>query len=330
MGRSSSIAKWLFGLFIVAMAGAASAQPLRDVTVGLSSGSLGTAAPRLAKELGFFEKRGINPKFVVMESGNAAVSALVSRSIDFSVAGPGDLILAQAHGQKMVVLANAYNGLVTSLVISKSTAEKLGISPSAPLETRLKALDGMVIGSPSATSVVTTAYGGGAKALGANIRFTYMSQQAMPAALESGAILGYAASAPFWAVPVVKGEAVLWINGPKGEVPYDYSPTMSAQLQATRSFAEANPELCRSMKDALADLAKAVDDRPADVKAALAKLYPELDGPTLDLLFVNESPAWKGKPVTAQQLAHEVAIVKSTGIKLPELDSIDAAAMLVQ
>jgi ABC-type nitrate/sulfonate/bicarbonate transport system substrate-binding protein len=310
------------------LAGVAAAQTPREVTIGLSSTSLGTAAPRIAKELGLFTKYGIDPKFIVMESGNAAVAALVSRSVDYSVAGPGDFVMAKARGQNLVVLANSYNGLVATLVLAKAVADRLGVSPGAPVNERLRALDGLIIGSPSATSVVTTAFGGSAKAAGANIRFTYMSQQAMPAALESGAVQGYGASAPFWAFPVVKGVGVLWINGPKGEVPPEFAPSMSTQLQAAREFAEANRELTANMIAVLADFAHAIDERPADVKAALGRLYPNLDQPLIDLLFINESPAWKGSPLTIRDLAHEIAMVKATGVQMPQLDTLDPASML--
>lgn len=312
------------------MAAPAFAQQMREINIALSSASMGSASLRIANAMGICARHGIAPKFIVMDSGNAAIAALVSRSVEFSVAGPGDFIMAKAHGQNLVVLANAYNGLVASLVLAKSVADKLGVSPKAPIAERLKALDGLVIGTPSATSVVTTAYGGGAKSVGASVRFTYIGQTAMPAALDSGAIQGYGASAPFWAIPVLKGTGVLWINGPSGEIPPEFSPSMSAQLQATREFAQANAALVQTMLAIQEEFARTVDADPAGVKAGMAKVYPDLDAKMLDLLFANESPAWKAKPVTVEQLKHEVAMVKSTGVKLPELDSIDVAEMLLQ
>ena len=66
----------------------------------------------------------------------------------------------------------------------------------------------------------------------------------------------------------------------------------------------------------------------SEVKAAVAKLYSGLDAPTLDLLFAAESLAWKVKPVTAKDMAREIAFMKSTGTPLPQIDSIDPASML--
>jgi ABC-type nitrate/sulfonate/bicarbonate transport system substrate-binding protein len=304
------------------------AQQMREISIGLSSASLGSASLRIAKEMGICARHGITPKFIVMDSGNAAIAALVSRSVDFSVAGPGEFVIAKARGQNLVALANCYKGLVASLVLAKPVVDKLGVSPKAPIADRLKALDRLVIGSPSATSVVATAYGAGAKSVGASIRFTYIGQTAMPAALDSGAIQGYGASAPFWAIPVLKGTGVLWINGPGGEIPPEFSPSMSAHLQATREFAEANPALIDTMLAIQDEFAHAVDADPAGVRAGMAKVYPDLDAKMLDLLFANESPAWKGHRVTAQNMAHEIRMVKSTGVQMPSLDALDPASMI--
>ena len=60
----------------------------------------------------------------------------------------------------------------------------------------------------------------------------------------------------------------------------------------------------------------------------MAKVYPALDAKMLDLLFANESPAWKGHRITAQDMAHEIKMVKSTGVQLPQLDTLDPASML--
>jgi ABC-type nitrate/sulfonate/bicarbonate transport system substrate-binding protein len=313
---------------IVAMAGTASGQKAREISIGLASTSFATAAPRIAKEMGLYEKRGLTAKFVVMDSANAATTAIISKSIEAAVSGPGEIVVAQGRGQKVVVIANTYGGLGASLVLSKSAADKLGVSPTAPVNARLKALDGLLIAAPSATSSYTVSFRVAAKAAGANVRFTYMAQPAMTAALESGAIQGYIAGAPFWAVPVVRGSGVLWIGGPKGELPAEYAPASTSSLQAMRDVAEANRDVMKRLADVISDLGKAIDERPAEVKAAVARLYPDLDAKTLDVLFASESRAWKAKPLTAKDMAHEIAFVKSNGVQLPQIDSVDPASML--
>jgi ABC-type nitrate/sulfonate/bicarbonate transport system substrate-binding protein len=313
----------------VLMVGAtAIAQPLRDVTFAVGTGGFGTAPVRLSKELGLFERHGINPKLSIMESGNTAESAVISRSVDFGLAGPGEIVPAVARGQKVVIIANSYSGFSISMVLAKSVADKLGVSPDAPLMDRIKALDGLLIAAPSATSSSTFVFKTLARQAGANIRLTFMDLGAMPAALASGAVQGYLSSAPFWAFPIIKGTGVLWVSGPRGDVPYELRPASSSSVQTMRAFAQANPELVKQVAAVFADLVKALEDRPAEVKAALAKVYPDLDAQTLDLLFNAESSAWKAKALTPKDIAHEIAFIKASGVAIPNTADVDPASFL--
>ncbi len=216
MSVSSRIKALLVAAAVLAVATAAPAQPLREITVGLASPSLAVAGGRIAKEMGLFEKHGLDAKFVIMDSSATAIAALIAGSYNFTIAGLPELVVAQSRGQKVVAVATTYGGFATSLVLSKSVADKLGVSSTAPVGERLKALDGLVLASPSPTAIGTVTFRNAAQAAGGNFRLSYMAQPAMAAALETGAIHGYASSAPFWAYPVVKGSGILWISGPKG------------------------------------------------------------------------------------------------------------------
>jgi ABC-type nitrate/sulfonate/bicarbonate transport system substrate-binding protein len=316
------------GACALALAGAVSAQTPPQVTIGLSSTSTVAAAPRVAQELGLFDKHGLGVRFVVMENTNAAMTALISKSVDLALVGPGDLVAAQARGQKVVLLTTAYAGLGGSLVLAKSVADKLGVAPTAPVKDRLKALDGVLIGTASATSPYTVAVRGAMNGAGvAAPRFTYISVPGMAAALESGAVQGFIASASFWVPPVLKGSAVVWINGPRGDLPAENTPRLSLGVAATRDYADANPAVVQKLNAVFADLSKAVDERPAEVKAAAVKLYPNVEPRTLDLMLTAELPAWRTRNLTTADLAHEIEFVKSTGVQLPGLDKLDPAAL---
>jgi ABC-type nitrate/sulfonate/bicarbonate transport system substrate-binding protein len=300
-----------------------------EISIGLASTSFATAAPRVAKELGLFDKRGIDAKFIVMDNANAATTALIAKSVDFALSGPGELVAAHSRSQPVVAVANTYAGFSGTVVLAKAVADKLGVSPTAPVAARLKALDGLVLASPSPTGAYTVTIKGAAAAAGAsNLRLTFMAQPAMLAAMESGAIQGFIGGAPFWSTPVLKGSGVMWLSGPKGEFPAEFIPAVTANLQTLRSHALANPALMKRLGEVFADLGKAIDDRPGDVKAAVGRLYPNLDAGTLDLLFDAEARAWKPRPLSAKDMAHEIAYIKLSGTPIPKLESIDPAAML--
>jgi ABC-type nitrate/sulfonate/bicarbonate transport system substrate-binding protein len=304
-------------------------QTLRDVTIVLSSASLGPAAPRVARELGLFEKHGLNAKIIPMDSANTALAAVVSKTADAGMIGSGTLINARARGLDIVIIANGYAGFATTMVLSKVAAEKLGVSPDAPVAQRLKAADGLTIATPEATASSTIGFRRAGATVGATYRFTYMAQTAMQAALETGAIDGYLASAPFWAAPIASGKGVVWISGPRGELPTGSVNTSSTQLQMLRDRAEAEPQLARAFAAVFADFRKAIDERPTEVKAAVARVFPNLDAKLLDIVYPSESMAWNARPLTVQDMIVELDFVRGSGMQIPNIDSIDTASLLL-
>jgi ABC-type nitrate/sulfonate/bicarbonate transport system substrate-binding protein len=89
-----------------------------------------------------------------------------------------------------------------------------------------------------------------------------MQFPAMPAAMSTGAIQGYVSSAPFWLLPVVDGTGVLWISGPKNELPPQFRPSHTSVTLVMQEYAKSNPEIVRSINAALADFVTAIDTRP--------------------------------------------------------------------
>jgi ABC-type nitrate/sulfonate/bicarbonate transport system substrate-binding protein len=243
MQKHSSTRRVLITALMVVASGSAMAQPKKDITVGLASASFATATLRIANELQLVEKHGLNMRSVVTDNSGMALAGVLTKSFDLGIVGLPEFIIARARGQNIVSAAVTYSGFATSMVLSKPAADKIGVAPAAPLKQRLKALDGLVIATPSATAGGTVAFKAAIAAEGANVRMPYITQPAMQAALETGAIDGYLSSAPFWAFPVVKGGGHIWISGPKGEFPEASTPTVTGLLLTTREYADANPML---------------------------------------------------------------------------------------
>ena len=304
------------------------ADNLRKVPIGLSSMTFAPAPARLADKMGIFAKHGLAPNFVVLDSGNAATAALLSGSLQVIVGGPGEHVAAAARGQDIVAIANVYQGLGGSLILSKAAVEKTGVAPDAPVAERLRALNGLLIGSSSATSSYTVAVKAAAESAGAAVRFTYMAQTVTPGAMEKGAIDGFMASAPVWSVPVISGNGLLWLSGPGGDFPAEYAPASSTSVQMLRPTAEKDPALVKAFRNTFADFVAAVKDRPEEVKAAVAALYPDLTSETVDVLFQKEAIAWAARPLTVDDMRHEIAFVKTAGANLPGVDKLDPAKLL--
>ncbi|MGH6859289.1 MAG: ABC transporter substrate-binding protein [Phyllobacterium sp.] len=314
------------GIAFLATSKITSAQEMREVTIAVSSGSMAAAVTRIADALGLFAKHKLVPRNIIMESGNAATSALISQSVDFAVSGPSELIAVQARGQKVLAIATAYGSVAGVLVLNKEVAKGLSTDVGSPIAGRLRALDGLLIAAISPTSISPLGVRLAAKDVGGNLRYTYMSQEAMPAALDSGAVQGILASAPMWAAPVSKGTGVRWLNA--SEIPYKFRTTHAVSLQVMKSFSEQNPDVIKSMVDILNDVNNAIDNSPADVKAAISKLFPQIDQPSLDLLYEVEAPLWKSRSISEDDMKHEIELVKGATVSEDLAKDLDPAAML--
>jgi ABC-type nitrate/sulfonate/bicarbonate transport system substrate-binding protein len=185
-----------------------------------------------------------------------------------------------------------------------------------------------LIASPSATSTYSSTFKAAAESQGAKIRFTYMAQPAMVAALQTGAIQGMVVGAPLYAKAILNGTGVIWMSGPKGEIPAQFSSANAVTLNTKRQFAEANRDLVARLAAVFADLSDAVVNRPNDVKAAIMKLFPEIDQKTMDLIYETESNGFHTKPVTVADMAHEIAYLKLSGVPLPNADKLNPASMI--
>lgn len=306
---------------------ASHAQEPKPVTIAHTP-SLAGGVPKIAVELGLFEKHGLSPRLIQMDSASATATAIVSRSADVALSGPGELVAAQVRGVDMIVIANIYNGLNGTLVLSRQVADDLGVSPDAPVEERLSALDGLLLASTSATSAFTISSREAIESAGAEARFAFMGQPAMQAALESGAVQGYVAGAPYWTVPVLNGTGYAWVSGPKGEFPPELTPASSAGAYMMRSRYDEDPDLAQRLTAVFTDLSSAFGENPDEVRAAIARAHPTMDPRNIDAFYEVELRGFMAQPPTVEDMQHEIDFIKLGGANLPGIDDLDPADLL--
>jgi ABC-type nitrate/sulfonate/bicarbonate transport system substrate-binding protein len=276
-----------------------------------------------------FAENDLAPRFTIMDSGSTAIAALISGSVAFSVAGTTETLIARAKRQPILIVGNVYRNLSGFLVLAKDVAQRAGGSDQ-PVAARLKALNDLIIAIPSATSGWLPPFRESARRAGATIRFVYMSQTAMPSALQAGSIQGMIAGGPNWSVPVLNGFGVLWISGPGGELSEDLSPKSQTCLETTSEYAGANPKVIKSLQKILDDFATIVLTTPEKAKAAFAKVYPQLTPEEVELAFSTESKAWTRPRLDESDIRHEIRLLKAIGTSIPELDTLNPADLLLK
>ena len=263
------------GLFsgLLAPEGAQAQASPTEIVIAVSSNSFPVAGVRLVDKMGFLEKNGLKARFIVSESGSQATAALLAGSVNFIAAGLEELIALRGRGNEDTVLvSNIYHGQPGVVVLRKEVAAKLGVKPDDPPAARLKALEGLTLAAPSPTSGILSGVRISARITGVNIRYTYVAQTAMVAALQAGAINSFVASSPFWEPAVNSGAAVRWLSGPSNEYLEEATTISPSCLQASRVYAERNPDVIRRVRAGFRELATAIRERPADVLRALKQI----------------------------------------------------------
>jgi len=65
----------------------------------------------VAKELGIFQKHGLDVQYVVMPNGTLTIAALLSGEIDMGLGGPGHILDAAVSGADVIAVANFFQKL---------------------------------------------------------------------------------------------------------------------------------------------------------------------------------------------------------------------------
>jgi ABC-type nitrate/sulfonate/bicarbonate transport system substrate-binding protein len=308
----------------ISLAARASAQELRQVTVAVSSTSFAMGAVRIGMEAGLFANHGLRLNIVVMDSGSATMSALLSHSTHLVIAGIGELLAARAHGLDVALVTNNYHKFAGWVVLAKPVADKLTVRPDSPLRDRLKALDGLKIAVPSATSALLAPVRSAASEVGGNARYAYMSQPAAVAALESGSIDGMIAAFPFAGRPVVRGTGVLWIDGVRGDLPASSMPASSSCTLTTREYRDANTDTIQRFQLAMKDVAVFIRDHSPEARTALLKAYSDMERDEVGLAYDKQAQNWTYPFLTEDDMRQELKLLRMS-VDLPGLADIDVS-----
>jgi sulfonate transport system substrate-binding protein len=263
-----------------------------DILMALPSATLTFSSAFLAEDAGFYKKEGLKVSHRTIV-GVGSVNAVIAGSADFTI-GTGPVFLrAAAQGQRMFAFLNLIDKPLVELVLRKDAAEAAAITDKTPFNERAKALKGKTIGIQGVGSIVhawqrlVTARGG--LDIEKDVRIAPMDPSAMPAALQTKSIDGYATSLPFTTEAVVKGNAVMLASAVRDApdlLPFAYG------LLYTR------PDMCTKQREKCARVARAfiaanrfIRDKPDEALALLKKRFDKMDPELLAAAWQTVSQA---------------------------------------
>lgn len=260
------------------------AQAAPKVRVGLSSTGLLFMPALVADAMGYFGEAGVDGELMVMGGANKVYSALVAGELELSVSSSASILRARESKTDLIMVGTAMNQHGSNIVCSREWAEKFGLTDASPYEDRLKALEGLTIG--------TASVGGGSDQLvrllaaeaGFNpdrdLTLTVLAVgDATLAAFSQRRVQAITHSSPIAVKAIKDYDGFMLFHLSAGKVPL-YDGFLYLAYSGRQSWLEANRETTLKALGALQRAHGAINDpaRLEPIRSAVkAKYYPEMD-----------------------------------------------------
>jgi ABC-type nitrate/sulfonate/bicarbonate transport system substrate-binding protein len=287
-----------------------------EVIMALPSPTMTFSSVFLAEDAGFFKKEGLKVSLRNLV-GVAAANAVIAGSADFTMGTGPTFLRAAARGQRMLAIANLIDRPLVELVLRKDVAEAAKLTPQMSLAERGKILKGKTIAIQGVGSIIhawtrLVAARGGLDVEN-DFRVAPMNPPAMPPALESKQLDGYATSLPFTTQSILSGTAVMLASG--FDAAPDLLPFGYGLLYTRPETCEEKREMCVRMARAHAASAAFIHDKPDEALALLRKRLSKMDPKLLAAAWETVSKAHaKDIRVTLPSLQNSQKINLESGL----------------
>jgi NitT/TauT family transport system substrate-binding protein len=270
---------------LAAFARPAAAQ--EETVVALPANNLGFAPNYIAEQLGMWSNAGLKVKLVTID-GIGAMNAVLSKSADFSNSSGATILRANIRGQKVVSIANTFDGLVIEMVISKAAAQAAGITPDSPLKDRVAALKGRKVGMGTPNTILHGYLRYFAKKGGIDperdFTLAVMQPEASVAALKNGSIDAFVQALPFPIIALHEGTGILLssgLRGDKGEFP-ELMPMAFNGIVTRPDFCDQKPVVCSKLVAGYEQAMAYMHDHENEARETVRKRLPGMDPAVFD------------------------------------------------
>ena len=290
---------------------AGTTKSLGTVTLAMGSKSANMSLGFIAEEDGLFTMNGLNVKLVYAGTGALATAALVSGSAQFAMGGGQGFFTAEISGAQLYMLAKGGSGLGTQLVLTPAAAKKTGLTSGSTTAEKVKALKGLTIASESASSSWTAQANKAAASQGATIKWTYIAETALAAAMKQGNIDGLVAAPPWTTQVLYNKTAEMWLNGPAGSFPGGFAvPGYGDPLVATtKAYTTTRPAAVKAFTKSILQAADLVNSNPAKASAYVKQVaYPAMSQAEFQQVWAATLPLLHSPALTLQSLQTTLAL----------------------
>lgn len=247
------------------------------VRIGQATSALSFLPIWSARALDSFKAENLTATSAIVPGGDpTALAALDSGDIDLAAVGSEAPLRAAGKGQPFQIVYSLMSKVTLQLVVSKAFLERTGVKPTDPLQTRLAALKGALVGVSSIGGAQDTAArwlaGKGGLDPKTDIKVAQVGNPpALRAALENGRIEAFVLSPPEGYLTEKSGSGAILVN--LG----DEFPLLARQpflvMVAKTPVDDKRADLIRRTIRALQAASRATVSDPAGTAAEIGKQF---------------------------------------------------------
>ena len=239
----------LVAAFALAMSQPANAaDKLQKVTIAFAGKGMSFIVQYVALGAGYYKDEGLEPDIVDVSSGTRQAAAVMGGSADFTQLGLPHTLRAVARGGDLVAIGSGFDKYPIALVISKTAAQKLGITDAMPPGEKIKRLHGLTIGitSPGSSTdeFMRTIMMVRGMDPDKDVKLQPIGIGApMVAAMQQGSTDGFAFMSPFTDIAVSRGIGTVIADPMQGNLP-EYQDVPYQVITTSRKTVEAGGRSC--------------------------------------------------------------------------------------
>ena len=281
---------------------AQSAGALRKVKVMSSLPTLTSAATYLIQARKFDQARGLSME--ILQTGGSSslqIDGVISKNADFGCPGSGTALDAIREGADIKILGAFANNQI-ALVISNEHMKKSGVSASAPIADRIRALKGATIATNPVGATYYMMFRSILKQYGVDpdkdVRLVGIQESsAMISGIQQGRFDAICSASGIVEQAVALKAGVVWFSGARGDFPGAES-NMVIVLIARSETCEKDPALCNAMRAAFTDALTAINDEHTASGALLkAQYFPKFDPEIWNMVWEGAKAAYPRKMI---------------------------------
>ena len=291
------------GLALTAARPASAEDKLQKVTIAFAGKGMSFIMQYVAIGAGYYKAEGLEPDIVDVSSGTRQAAAVMGGSADFTQLGMPHTLRAVARGGDLVAIGSGFDMYPIALVISKTAAQKLGITDAMPPGEKIKLLRGLKIGitSPGSSTdeFMRTIMMVRGMDPDKDVKLQPIGIGApMVAAMQQGSTDGFAFMSPFTDIAVSRGIGTVIADPMQGNLP-EYQDVPYQVITTSRKTIEARRPILLASERAMTRAIRLCHEHPDQAKQFVREYFKEVDDADFNLAFDNYVRAVPATPIVS-------------------------------